>query len=89
MPASLAPEFNDTPHVKGVLSMARGDDPASATTSFFICTAVCQSLDAKYAAFGRAIEGLETVEAIESAPVNGEEPVEKILILGVTVARRD
>lgn len=89
VPASLAPEFNDTPHVKGVLSMARGDDPASATTSFFICTAVCQSLDAKYAAFGRVIEGLETVEAIESAPVNGEEPVEKILILGVTVARRD
>ena len=35
---NLAPEFNDTKHVKGIVSMARGDDPASATTSFFICT---------------------------------------------------
>ena len=35
---SLPPEFNDTKHVKGIVSMAHGDDPASATTSFFICT---------------------------------------------------
>ena len=35
---NLQPEFNDTKHVKGIVSMARGDDPASATTSFFICT---------------------------------------------------
>ena len=35
---TLQPEFNDTKHVKGIVSMARGDDPASATTSFFICT---------------------------------------------------
>ena len=35
---NLAPEFNDTKHVKGIVSMARGDEPDSATTSFFICT---------------------------------------------------
>ena len=35
---NLQPEFNDTKHVKGIVSMARGDDPDSATTSFFICT---------------------------------------------------
>ncbi|HEX6323893.1 MAG TPA: peptidylprolyl isomerase [Vicinamibacterales bacterium] len=85
VPATLAPEFNDTPHVKGVLSMARGDDPASASTSFFICTDVCASLDGKYTAFGRVVSGLEVVEAIEAAPVNGEEPVEKIEILRVTI----
>jgi peptidyl-prolyl cis-trans isomerase B (cyclophilin B) len=88
VPAGLAPEFNDTPHVKGVVSMARGDDPASARTSFFICTAVCQSLDGKYTAFGRVISGIETVEAIEAAPVNGEEPVGKIEILKITLRRR-
>ena len=88
VPASLPPEFNGTPHVKGVLSMARGDDPASASTSFFICTAVCQSLDGKYTAFGRVVDGLDVVEAIEAAAVNGEAPVERIAIRKVTVSSR-
>lgn len=88
VPATLAPEFNDTPHVKGVVSMARGDDPASASTSFFVCTAVCQSLDNKYTAFARVVQGLEVVEAIEAAAVTGETPVEKIEILKITLRRR-
>jgi peptidyl-prolyl cis-trans isomerase B (cyclophilin B) len=88
VPDSLAPEFNDTPHVKGVLSMARGDNPASATTSFFICTAVCQSLDGKYAAFGRVVQGLEVVEAIEAVAVNGEEPIERVEIRKISLAKR-
>lgn len=88
VPASLAPEFNDTPHVKGVLSMARGDAPDSAATSFFICTAVCASLDGKYTAFGRVVKGLEVVEAIEAAPVDGETPVEQIEVLRITVTKR-
>ena len=44
----IGPEFNDTKHVKGILSMARGDDPASALTSFFIVTGDSPSLDGKY-----------------------------------------
>ena len=88
VPESLAPEFNDTPHVKGVLSMARGDDPASASTSFFICTEVCPSLDGKYTAFGRVVSGLDVVEAIENAAVDGESPVERIEITRVTVRSR-
>jgi len=87
VPESLAPEFNDTRHVDGVLSMARGDDPASASTSFFICTAVCASLDGKYTAFGRVIDGLDVVHAIEHVLVDGESPVEPILIDRVTVTR--
>jgi peptidyl-prolyl cis-trans isomerase B (cyclophilin B) len=88
VPASLAPEFNDTTHVKGVLSMARAADPSSASTSFFICTAVCDSLDGKYTAFGRVIAGLDVVDAIEAAPVNGELPVEKIEIVRIRLRRR-
>ena len=88
VPSSLKPEFNDTQHVKGVLSMARGDAPDSATTSFFICTAVCQSLDGKYTAFGRVVQGIDVVEAIEAAPVDGEAPVEKIEILRIRLRRR-
>jgi NAD(P)-dependent dehydrogenase (short-subunit alcohol dehydrogenase family) len=61
----LQPEFNDLPHVKGTLSMAHGDDPASASTSFFICTAPAPGLDRAYTAFGRVIDGMATLDAIE------------------------
>jgi peptidyl-prolyl cis-trans isomerase B (cyclophilin B) len=81
------PEFNDTRHVKGVVSMARGDDPGSATTSFFIMTGDAPSLDGKYTAFGRVVEGLAVVEAIEQAPVDGETPVTRIEVRTVRVIK--
>ncbi len=82
---SLSPEFNDTRHVRGIVSMARGDDPGSATTSFFIVTAAAPSLDDKYTAFGRVVEGLGVLEAIEQAPVNGEAPVTRIELKSVRI----
>jgi cyclophilin family peptidyl-prolyl cis-trans isomerase len=82
---ALQPEFNDLPHVKGTLSMARGDDAASASTSFFICTAAAPSLDRVYTAFGRVVDGMAAVEAIEAAPVDGEKPKEKIEIIRARV----
>ena len=78
MVRTLPPEFNDTRHVKGILSMARGDDPASASTSFFIVTGDAPSLDNKYTVFGRVVDGLPVVDAIEQAPVNGETPVSRV-----------
>ena len=83
---NLAPEFNDTRHVKGIVSMARGDDPASATTSFFIVTGDAPSLDGKYTAFGRVIDGLDVVEKIEASPLNGETPAQRIDLIRVRVA---
>jgi peptidyl-prolyl cis-trans isomerase B (cyclophilin B) len=83
----LPPEFNDTKHVKGIVSMARLDDPASATTSFFICTGDASSLDGKYTAFGRVVDGISVVEAIEQAPLNGEEPVSRIELKQVRVVK--
>jgi peptidyl-prolyl cis-trans isomerase B (cyclophilin B) len=85
---TLLPEFNDTRHVKGVLSMARGDDPASASTSFFIVTGDASSLDGKYTAFGRVVEGLGVVEAIEQTPVQGETPISPIQVRTVRVDKR-
>jgi len=82
---TLQPEFNDLPHVKGTLSMARGDDAASASTSFFICTAPTPGLDRVYTAFGRVVDGMAVVEAIEAAPVDGEKPKEKIEIVRARV----
>jgi peptidyl-prolyl cis-trans isomerase B (cyclophilin B) len=75
---NLQPEFNDILHVAGTLSMARLDDPASASTSFFICTAPAPSLDGKYTAFGQVTAGMDVVLAIEAAPVSGDTPNEKI-----------
>jgi cyclophilin family peptidyl-prolyl cis-trans isomerase len=83
----LQPEFNDTKHVKGIVSMARGDDPASALTSFFIVTGDAGSLDGKYTAFGRVVDGLPVVEAIEQVPLNGEAPVTRIDLKAVRVQK--
>jgi len=82
---TLKPEFSDTPHVKGILSMARGDDPASATTSFFIVTGPAPSLDGKYTVFGRVVDGLPVVEVIDQAPVNGETPLTRIELTKVRI----
>ena len=84
---ALQPEFNDTKHVKGILSMARGDDPASATTSFFIVTGEAASLDGKYTAFGRVVDGLAVIDAIEQAALDGEAPVNRIELKSVRIIK--
>ena len=85
---SLQPEFNDTKHVKGVVSMARGDDPASASTSFFIVTGSPPGLDGVYTAFGRVVSGMDVVDAIERTERKGEEPVTRIEVRRVRIERR-
>ncbi len=64
-------EFNDRPHEKGVLSMARSADPDSAGSQFFICLGRehCQHLDGKYTAFGKVIEGLDVVDKLAATPL--------------------
>ncbi len=82
---TLQPEFNDTLHVAGIVSMARTSDPASASTSFFICTAPAPSLDNAYTVFGRVVSGMGVVQTIEAKRVNGEEPVERVDLIRVRV----
>ncbi len=82
---NLAPEFNPTPHAAGILSMARGDDPASAQTSFFICLGKAASLDNKYTVFGRVVDGMPLIEALAAMPLNGEEPVTRVEITRVRI----
>ena len=85
---TLQPEFNDTPHVAGIVSMARTADPASASTSFFICTAPAPSLDNAYSAFGRVVSGMGVVQTIEAKRLNGEEPVERVDLIRVRVEKQ-
>jgi peptidyl-prolyl cis-trans isomerase B (cyclophilin B) len=82
------PEFNDTKHVKGIVSMARGDALDSATTSFFICTGTSPALDGVYTAFGRVVDGMAAVDAIEAAPRTGEAPNSRIELKTVRVEKR-
>ena len=84
---TLPPEFNPTKHEKGIVSMARGDDPGSAMTSFFIVTGAAASLDDKYTVFGRVVDGMAAVESMEQAPVSGESPVTRIELTGIRIVR--
>ena len=85
---TLQPEFNDTLHIRGTISMARGDNPASADTSFFIVLGPSPILDGKYTAFGRVIDGLNVVDAIEQVPVNGEAPQTRVEVKQIRVEKR-
>ena len=69
----LKAEFNDTKHTRGVLSMARTQDPDSAGSQFFIMHGNAPFLDNKYTAFGKVTEGLETVDKIVNAPTGAND----------------
>jgi peptidyl-prolyl cis-trans isomerase B (cyclophilin B) len=85
---NLPPEFSDVKHVKGIVSMARGEALDSATTSFFICTGAAEALDGKYTAFGRVVSGMNVVEAIEASPRDGETPRSRIDLRAVRIEKR-
>ena len=61
----LPAEFNDLPHEKGTVSMARSSDPNSANSQFFICFEPAPFLDRNYTVFGKVIEGMEHVDKIK------------------------
>ena len=62
----LKAEFNEKPHVRGVVSMARASDPNSADSQFFICFDDARFLDGQYTAFGEVVSGMEYVDMIKA-----------------------
>jgi peptidyl-prolyl cis-trans isomerase B (cyclophilin B) len=85
-------EFNDRPHDRGVLSMARSADPDSAGSQFFICLARTSHLDHQYTAFGKLIKGDDTLTKIGNTPVGGRErssPVKRIGVESIKVVPAD
>ena len=66
----LKEEFNDVPHERGTLSMARSSDPNSANSQFFICFEQASFLDRQYTVFGKVIEGMEFVDMIKKGDSN-------------------
>jgi peptidylprolyl isomerase len=79
---NLPAEFSREPHVRGVASMARTNDPNSANSQFFICFDDARFLDGQYTVWGEVIEGMEHVDALPK----GEPPREPGKILKATVA---
>jgi len=72
----LKQEFNNLPHDRGTLSMARSQDPNSANSQFFICFKAAPFLDRQYTVFGKVIEGMEFVDKIKRGDENKNGSVE-------------
>ena len=79
---NLAQEFNAEPHVRGVCSMARTNDPNTANSQFFICFDDATFLDRQYTVWGQVISGMEHVDALPK----GEPPANPGVIRTATVA---
>jgi peptidyl-prolyl cis-trans isomerase B (cyclophilin B) len=72
-------EFNSKPHKRGVVSMARYNDPNSAGSQFFICVADSNFLDWKYTAFGEVMSGMEVADSIVNVKRDGRDnPLERV-----------
>ena len=78
----LKEEFNSEPHVRGVCSMARTNDPDSANSQFFICFKDARFLDKQYTVWGQVTEGMENVDALPK----GEPPRQPGKIVSMKVA---
>lgn len=81
-------EFNDKPHVKGTVSMARSADPDSAGSQFFICFGTAPHLDRQYTAFARVLGGMDVLDKLEKVTVGGPQrskPATPVVLESVTL----
>ena len=92
---NIKAEFNDHSHDRGVISMARGPDPDSAGSQFFICLAPVHRLDHQYTTFGKLIKGQDVLEKIGDTPVTrnsmGEpsKPTKRVVIESIKIVPAD
>jgi peptidyl-prolyl cis-trans isomerase B (cyclophilin B) len=83
-------EFNDKPHMRGVLSMARSSDPNSAGSQFFICHGDPRFLDHQYTAFGKLIKGDDVLEKIATTPTERpDRPLKRVNIDSIKIVSAD
>jgi peptidyl-prolyl cis-trans isomerase B (cyclophilin B) len=76
---TIKAEFNSKPHKRGVLSMARANDPNSAGSQFFICVADANFLDWQYTAFGEVVSGMDVADKVVNMKRDGNDnPLERI-----------
>ena len=85
---SVKAEFNDTPHKRGILSMARSQDPNSAGSQFFIVVKKASFLDGKYTAFGKVLSGMAVADQIVNAPRDRRDNPDERIEMKVKVVNR-
>ena len=69
---TVVAEFNDNPHIKGAVGLARSEDPDSGSTEIYICHEARPHLDGRYTVFGQLVDGLDTLDRIAELPVEEE-----------------
>jgi cyclophilin family peptidyl-prolyl cis-trans isomerase len=82
-------EFNDTPHRRGIVSMARSGHPDSASSQFFIVVKDSNFLDGQYTAFGEVVSGMDVADAIVAAGQGKENPDQPVRIESIAVRAAD
>lgn len=85
--ARLKAEFNNLDHRRGVVSMARSNDPDSAGSQFFIMTSRADSLNFKYSAFGEVVKGIEVADKIVKSPRNDNDLPDERIEMTMTVEK--
>jgi cyclophilin family peptidyl-prolyl cis-trans isomerase len=76
---TIKAEFNDEKHARGIVSMARSQDPDSAGSQFFVVVKDSDFLDGQYTAFGRVISGMDVVDKIVDSPRDDKDnPIDRI-----------
>jgi len=86
---TIKAEFNDTPHNRGILSMARSQDPNSAGSQFFIVVKDSHFLDGQYTAFGRVVKGMDVADNIVDSPRDPRDnPDKRIEMKSVKIVNR-
>jgi len=84
----LKAEFNDKPHKRGILSMARAGDPDSAGSQFFICVADAMFLNGQYTAFGEVLSGMEVADKIVGQPRDRRDNPEERIEMKVKIVEK-
>jgi peptidyl-prolyl cis-trans isomerase B (cyclophilin B) len=83
-------EFNDRSHKRGVISMARSNDPDSAGSQFFICHGDPKFLDGQYTTFGKLIKGDDVLEKIGTTPTHpGDRPLKRMAVTSIKIVPHD
>ena len=84
---NLKAEFNSRSHLRGIISMARANDPDSAGSQFFIVTSDSTFLDRQYTVFGEVVDGMEVADKIVNLPRDGNDcPNQEAKMLEVTIS---